>query len=103
MDGKLFVDFTVYNSQRSQLEQHISDSQTENANACHALEQHIDQHLSHLPTVREPLLELVGLMRQRHEQTRQFLTDTWLPMLTDIVKDAGEIKTSFIKDNEEIV
>jgi hypothetical protein len=65
MNSKLFVDFTTYTTQRSQLEQHIADSQMEHASACHALEQHIQEHLCHLPTVREPLLELVGLMRQR--------------------------------------
>jgi len=102
MDGKLFVDFEAYAVYRSQLEHHITDSQTRHDHACQTFEHHIGGHLAQLPTIRGPMLELVSLLRQRHEQTRQFLTDTWLPMLTQIVEEARADQATFIKDNETL-
>ena len=92
----LRVDFDVYATQKAALLRHIDACRTQHENACQSLDRLVRDHMTALPSIHQPLLEIVSLMRERHNETHQFLVDVWLREVDAFVGASDEVHTEAV-------
>lgn len=100
MDNQDFVniDFDAVARHVDELQRHIDASTTSHEAHCRFIEQRIGDHLARVPSVQQPLLDLVALMRHRHTQSADTLRERWLPTLTDFVAEVAQSQAQVVKE-----